>query len=110
MDMKALSDDVIASLAALKPDKIVLFGSYASGEAKEGSDVDLFLVKKGLRKEEVRDYEKEAARRLIGLVRKYKVGFDVLSAPFSALTERDDHFIRVDILQHGKVLYERNGG
>jgi len=110
MDITRLAGDIVASLEALKPDKIVLFGSYARGDATPQSDVDVFLVKKGLRKEDVRAYEKEAARRLIGLVRKYKVGFDVLSAPFSALTERKDHFIRVDILQNGKVLYERNGG
>ncbi|MBU1487672.1 nucleotidyltransferase domain-containing protein [bacterium] len=29
-----------------QPDKIILFGSYACGSAKKGSDLDLLIVKK----------------------------------------------------------------
>ncbi len=29
---------------ALKPEKIILFGSYAWGEPKESSDVDLYII------------------------------------------------------------------
>ncbi|NLF38039.1 nucleotidyltransferase domain-containing protein [bacterium] len=44
-----LSNDDIQKLAdtiagAVKPEKIILFGSYRTGEATEESDVDLFVV------------------------------------------------------------------
>jgi predicted nucleotidyltransferase len=32
------------------PDQIILFGSYARGDNTEKSDVDLLIVKKGLKK------------------------------------------------------------
>jgi predicted nucleotidyltransferase len=39
---------LIVSEAA--PDQIILFGSYARGDNTEKSDVDLLIVKKGLKK------------------------------------------------------------
>lgn len=33
------------------PQKIVLFGSYARGEAHEGSDIDLMLIKETSKRE-----------------------------------------------------------
>jgi predicted nucleotidyltransferase len=39
---------IIVSLA--KPDQIILFGSYARGDNTKGSDIDLLILKKGLKK------------------------------------------------------------
>ena len=39
---------IIISLAS--PDQIILFGSYARGDNREKSDIDLLIVKKGLKK------------------------------------------------------------
>jgi predicted nucleotidyltransferase len=38
---------IIVSLAS--PDQIILFGSYARGENTEKSDIDLLVMKKGLK-------------------------------------------------------------
>ena len=38
---------IIVSLAA--PDQIILFGSYARGDNREKSDIDLLVLKKGLK-------------------------------------------------------------
>jgi predicted nucleotidyltransferase len=42
-------DQIIALIVAeAAPDQIILFGSYARGDNREKSDVDLLIVKKGL--------------------------------------------------------------
>jgi predicted nucleotidyltransferase len=38
---------IVASLAS--PDQIILFGSYARGDNTEKSDLDLLIIKKGLK-------------------------------------------------------------
>lgn len=42
---KAFTDIIHSIIRNYAPQKIVLFGSYARGEAHEGSDIDLMLVK-----------------------------------------------------------------
>ena len=37
-------------VSIIHPDKIVLFGSYARGDAHSGSDVDILILKKGITK------------------------------------------------------------
>lgn len=38
--------EIINKIASgYKPDKIILFGSYANGNANEDSDLDLFVIK-----------------------------------------------------------------
>jgi uncharacterized protein len=36
------------TLSASSPAKVMLFGSYARGEAKEGSDIDLLVIEKNI--------------------------------------------------------------
>ena len=38
---------IVAALRAYKPEKIILFGSVASGKIKANSDIDLCIIKKG---------------------------------------------------------------
>ena len=40
-----LKPQIIKALMPLKPNKIILFGSYAYGTPNEDSDIDLFLLK-----------------------------------------------------------------
>jgi predicted nucleotidyltransferase len=45
-------DDIISIICSLaSPDGIILFGSYARGDNKENSDIDLLILKKGLKNE-----------------------------------------------------------
>ena len=87
---------------------IILFGSYAYGTPTEESDIDLFLLKDDLTMKNIRKYRVDAKVKLHKLITKYKIGFDILSYPTKEIYEREDYFYRVDILQNGKVLYERN--
>ncbi len=41
----AFTDIIQSIISNYAPQKIVLFGSYARGEAHEGSDIDLMLIK-----------------------------------------------------------------
>jgi len=109
VNIEVLKHEIVERLKPLDPDKIILFGSYAYGTPTEESDIDLFLVKNGLSDDAYNQYEIEAKMNLLGLMRKYKTnGIDLLSASSSFLTSREDYFYKIDILQKGKVLYERN--
>ncbi|MCX6073177.1 MAG: nucleotidyltransferase domain-containing protein [Campylobacterales bacterium] len=108
VDIEILKYEIIERLKSLDPQKIILFGSYAYGTPTQESDIDLFLVKEELALNELDAYELEASRKITDLIYKYKIGFDVLSAPSNYINQREDYFYKVDILQNGRVLYERN--
>jgi uncharacterized protein len=109
VDIEALKHEIVECLKPLDPDKIILFGSYAYGTPTEDSDIDLFLVKDDLNIEDGRDYNLQARKQLRPIIMNHHTnGIDVLSAPSSFINAREDYFYKVDILQNGKVLYERN--
>lgn len=106
VDIEELKHEIVERLKPLDPDKIILFGSYAYGTPTEDSDIDLFLVK-DLVTADARSYRLSARKELRELIKKHKVGFDVLAANNDFLNTRDDYFYKVDILQNGKVLYAK---
>ena len=84
------------------PQRILLFGSLASGQVDEWSDVDMVIVK-------------ETNRRFLDRIRDVmqllqpQVGMDILvytPEEFAQLS-RERPFVRQEILQKGRVLYER---
>jgi len=106
VDIEKLKPIIIEKLKPLNPDKIILFGSYAYGTPNEDSDIDLFLLKDDLTI--TRYYQREARKRLLDIRRIYKTnGIDILAAPTEYIKQREDYFYKVDILQNGKVWYER---
>ena len=110
IDIEELKSLIVERLKPLNPDKIILFGSYAYGSPNEDSDIDLFLLKDDLTIEDTRYYQREARRRLLDLKLQYKLnGIDILSAPTEYIKTREDYFYKVDILQNGKIWYERTG-
>lgn len=102
VDIEVLKHEIVERLKPLNPDKIILFGSYAYGTPTEDSDIDLFLVKDS---SDDTNYTVEAKMKLLGLIDKYHLGFDILSAPSTFLNTREDHFYKVDILEKGRVIY-----
>ena len=106
INIEKLKPLILKLLLPLNPDKIILFGSYAYGTPNENSDIDLFLLKDDLELNDTRNYSREAKMRILNLISKYKVGFDILSAPTEYINQREDYFYKVDILQNGKVIYE----
>jgi predicted nucleotidyltransferase len=88
--------------AALKPKKIILFGSYARGDATERSDLDLMVVGPSIAD------EAEAMRRGRRAIGPTGTGVDVLVYDEDTFSARADwcsspvHWA----ITEGKVLYE----
>ncbi len=108
VDIEKIKLEAIEKLKLLKPNKIILFGSYAYGNPTEDSDIDLFLIKDDLEMDDLVSYELQARKNIRELIYKYKIGFDILSAPTKYINGREDYFYKVDILQNGKIWYEQN--
>ena len=86
------------------PHQVILFGSYAGGHPSPGSDVDLLVIMDFEGRPQLQAYEirKEIQRSfsLDLIVRKpYEINKRV---------SQGDFFIK-EILEDGKVLYERTG-
>ena len=107
INIEAIKNDIVEMLKPLNPNKIILFGSYAYGTPNENSDIDIFLMKDDLKLSDLRNYELKARKNIRELIYKYKIGFDILSAPTKYIEEKEDYFYKVDILTNGKVLYEQ---
>ena len=95
-------DEVVRQIVEkFKPQKIILFGSYARGNPRPESDVDLLIVLDTLLKETKQSLE---IRRHLGVM----FGLDLVVYTPQHLKDRvemGDWFLR-DILKEGKVLYE----
>lgn len=84
--------------------KVVLFGSYASGSATQHSDVDLLVII---------PFEGKSIDQSVQIRMKLRPQFpvDILVRTPQSLQERiqmGDPFLR-DIIEEGKVLYECPG-
>ena len=95
-------DQVVQQIVEqFKPQKIILFGSYARGNPRPESDVDLLIVLDTPLKESKQSLE---IRRHLGVM----FGLDLVVYTPQHLIDRvemGDWFLR-DILKEGKVLYE----
>lgn len=84
------------------PEKVILFGSLAEGIVKEGTDIDLFIVKK-----DVPHLGVDRIRQLDSLI-KYKLATDFIVYKPEEVRKRlkaDDPFLK-SIMEKGKVLYD----
>ncbi len=110
IDIAKVKDEIVSRLLPCDPDKIVLFGSYAYGDPREDSDIDLFLVKENLPKEQMRSYKQELQKRLFSLQKKYLIGIDLFVDSSDRIEERvtkiKDQFYQ-EILAKGKLLYAK---
>lgn len=100
-------DRIVSGLMAYQPEKIILFGSMARGDADEYSDIDLIVVK---------DTKQRFVRRLVEITAFLPpdIAVDVLvytPTELEAMLAEGNPFIE-HALEEGKVLYEkppRNG-
>lgn len=86
------------------PEKVILFGSHAWGKPHKDSDVDLFIVKKSRKRRIDRHYE--LRKKLMG---NNFPPMDILVYTPKELARRLEigDFFFDDIIQKGKVLYEK---
>ena len=98
---KAIDQVVQQIVEKFKPQKIILFGSYARGNPRPESDVDLLVVM---------DTPLREVQQAIQIAQQieYRFGLDLIVHTPEYLAERlkiGDWFLR-DVLREGKVLYE----
>jgi predicted nucleotidyltransferase len=111
MEINSILNDLIDSLKASDPYKIVLFGSYANGNETEDSDIDLMVV---LDNNDVsKTYEERQNKKLYirKLVREinYRMALDILvysKEELKKIKEYGNYFID-EIERTGKVIYEK---
>ena len=92
---------IIISIAS--PDQIILFGSYAIGNNTEKSDIDLLILKKGLKNSlDIID-----SIYMAFYENKIKVSVDLLAIDFNRYNELNNEigYIYKTIKKQGKVLY-----
>ena len=98
---KAIDQVVQQIVEKFKPQKIILFGSYARGNPRPESDVDLLVVM------ETPLREVQQAIQISQEI-EYRFGLDLIVHTPNYLAERlklGDWFLR-DVLKEGKVLYD----
>jgi len=101
---KSLRPAVQKIVSELKPEKIILFGSYAYGKPNPDSDVDLLIIMKTRASLKDRSW---AVSRLL-MPRPFPVDI-LVKTPREiekALGAKD--FFMKEILTRGKVLYDRS--
>jgi predicted nucleotidyltransferase len=100
---KAIDQVVKQIVEKFKPQKIILFGSYARGNPRPESDVDILVIM---------DTSLKDVQQAIQICQQieYRFGLDLIVHTPKYLAERvkmGDWFLR-DVLKEGKVLYEAN--
>ncbi len=91
-------------VAGAKPEKIILFGSYAYGNPTPDSDLDILII------QETESRPAERVLRISRLLRPRPFPMDILVRTPDEVTEAlaaEDPFIH-EIMHRGKVLYERH--
>jgi len=84
-----------------QPEKIILFGSMAKGQADEDSDIDLLVIKETT--SSFGDRIREAVRGL-----KYKVPLDIIVyTPKEIEQLKNNNFFIHEIITEGVLLYEK---
>lgn len=89
--------------ALYKPEKIFVFGSYASGNITADSDIDFFIIKKTTK------VRRERNREVSRILADRQVPIDILVFTPAETEERrkiGDPFI-LDILNSGKLVYAK---
>jgi len=86
-----------------EPDKIILFGSYARGDATENSDLDLFIVKNTDKPRYQRGME--IRKLLYGSMIPIDI---VVFTPYEIESSKDIKYSFVnEVIKSGKILYEK---
>lgn len=97
---------ILKNLLLYKPEKVILFGSAASGEYKKGGDLDFFIVK---------DTKKKFSERSLEVVSKYlsktsyrhPVDIIVYTPQEFEQAKKENRIFLEQVLSYGDILYEK---
>ncbi len=104
MDTQTAIDEIVSRIAPrFSPEKIILFGSYARGEATEDSDVDLLILFREL------DDPRERASEVYSSVADCPIAKDILVSTVARFERYKDvrNTVYWPASREGRVLYER---
>jgi len=99
--IKAMTERIVEKFS---PHKIIVFGSWARGEASKGSDVDLLVVM---------DCDKEDYLNQMAAIRKelrdFRISKDIIVANPDTISKYGQvpGYIYRSALREGKVMYEQ---
>jgi len=101
-----LRDIVARIVQAIAPEKVVLFGSLARGEAGPGSDLDFLIIKDSL------EPRYERAVPVYYALRDIMIPMDIIVYTPAEITEwsRVRQAFVTTALREGRVLYEKKTG
>jgi predicted nucleotidyltransferase len=97
-----LSDVIDRIVSKFQPEKIILFGSWARGEAEQESDLDLLVVLPKV------EHKRKAAIEVLKALNGLPISKDVIVTTPQELEERGKVIgdILRPALKEGKVVYE----
>jgi len=98
-------DQIVNTIVStVNPDKIILFGSYARGDHRKNSDIDILILKKGLKNE--RDITNSLYMEFFN--KKILTPVDLIAIDYDKYNQlsNDIGYIYKTIEQEGKVIYE----
>lgn len=82
-------------------DIAILYGSYASGRLRKGSDIDLAIFSK-----KITDYNRlKIMKQYLTRIYKYKMDFQPIAFNIKDYTNDENDFIRDEIKKRGKVVF-----
>ena len=97
-------DEIVPLIVSLaSPEQIVLFGSYARGDNKENSDIDLLIIKKDLKNDrEINNKLYEAF-----FENNINIPIDLISIDYNKYMELNSQigYIYKTIKEQGRVIY-----
>jgi uncharacterized protein len=104
IDNNKISELVSKIANGYNPDKIILFGSYATGTANEDSDVDLLIIKDSNLTRPERTFQ--VRKMLYGMM----IPLDILVYTPHEIQESQKSKLNFlhEVLTTGKTVYERN--
>jgi len=111
MNDSTVIDNLISSLKKSDPLKIILFGSYASGNPNENSDIDLMVI---LDNNHVsKNYEERLNKKIfirnlvLDINRKIPLDILVYSKEELNIVKKNGNYFIEEIEKTGKVIYEK---
>ena len=107
ISQKQIDEVAEAIVRYYRPDRVILFGSYAAGTAGEDSDLDLAVIKSTTSPSHKRGAEVRKAIRQNGQVYYFSKDILVFTPKELEQWKEDPYSIVYEILKNGKTLYER---
>lgn len=98
------SKQLVSKLLPLHPEKIILFGSFAKGNPRPESDIDLLIIAQS--KKKPTDRIAQALRLVWGNIPHVEPQV-VTPSEFNRAIAENRFFITQEVLKHGKVIYEK---